>query len=280
MNEDTLKNLAEQKEKEWRCIQEKRIEFLEKSLKEKCLEFTEEKSKNSRLKEDFKYNLKLLEERDADLDKYEKTIASTRKQMSDKNSEISELKIKIDELKKSKETEKSELDEVKKYYIGRLSQKQQEIDKYKVQKDAEINIERQEIEKYKRTLKREIQDLQIDLETQRNELKTEFDNVMRKREHEWRLQMEEVNNQDLAKDLQIKMLSNELNIIKEAASGLKTSNEDTSTTMKSLEKKLKEKEWELKDTIALKDAKISEIEAKIAQFQGNANKANEDLNRK
>ena len=84
-----------------------------------------------RLKEDFKYNLKLLEERDSELEKYEQTLTATRKQLAEKNSEISELKIKIDELKKLTNNEKNILDECKKYYLNRLNQKQSEIDKYK-----------------------------------------------------------------------------------------------------------------------------------------------------
>ncbi len=255
MNEDGLRNLAEQKEKEWREIQEKRIDVLEKTLKIKCQELNEEKGKFSRLKEDFKYNLKLLEERDADLEKYEQTLLANRKQLSDKNAEVSDLKIKIDELKTTKEKEKNALDECKKYYLNRLNQKQNEIDKYKSLKDAEVNQERNEIEKHKRALKRELQDLQIDLETQRYEMKTEFDEIMRKREHEWRLQAEEFSTRELAKELQIKMLTNELNQLKETSSHLKSHTDDTESSLKCAERKLKEKEWELKDSIVLKDAR-------------------------
>jgi hypothetical protein len=45
--------------------------------------------------------------------------------------------------------------------------------------------------------------LQIELEKQRNEMKTEFDEVMRKREHEWRLQVDEFGTVTLAKDLEV-----------------------------------------------------------------------------
>lgn len=51
--------------------------------------------------------------------------------MSEKNAEISELKIKIDELKKSSENEKGSVDELKKYYLNRLNQKNSELEKYK-----------------------------------------------------------------------------------------------------------------------------------------------------
>ena len=74
MDEHSLRNLAEEKEKEWRGIQEKRIEALEKAVKQKTHDLGEEKTKFAQLKEDFKYNFKLLEERDAELEKYEQTI--------------------------------------------------------------------------------------------------------------------------------------------------------------------------------------------------------------
>lgn len=108
-----------------------RIISLESLLKQKSHDLTEEKAKLNQLKEDFKYNLKLLEERDSELEKYEQTLTATRKQLAEKNSEISELKIKIDELKKLTNNEKNILDECKKYYLNRLNQKQSEIDKYK-----------------------------------------------------------------------------------------------------------------------------------------------------
>lgn len=93
------------------------------------------------------------------------------------------------------------------------------------------------------------------MEKQRNELKTEFDEVMRKREHEWRMQADEFNTQLLAKELQIKLFTNELNMSRESNENLKKTFSDLEANLKNTEKMLKEKEWELKDTVALKDAK-------------------------
>ena len=56
-------------------------------------------------------------------------------------------------------------------------------------------------------MQRQLQDLQFDLEKQRNELKTEFDEVMRKREHEWRLQADDFNSEILAKELEVKRIA-------------------------------------------------------------------------
>ena len=51
------------------------------------------------------------------------------------------------------------------------------------------------------------------------------------------------------------MLTYELGQLKETTSCLKTSSDDTESNLKDLERKLKEKGWELKDTIVLKDAR-------------------------
>lgn len=86
MDETTLRELAEQKEKEWRSIQEKRIEALEISLRQKVQELGEQKLKMAQLRDDFKYNLKLLEERDAELEKYEETLLGMHVSESSKRS--------------------------------------------------------------------------------------------------------------------------------------------------------------------------------------------------
>ena len=52
-----------------------RIESLESTLQEKEKQLSEEREKFQKLKEDFKYNLRLLGERDQELDRYDTTFA-------------------------------------------------------------------------------------------------------------------------------------------------------------------------------------------------------------
>lgn len=53
----------------------KRIQTLEAALNGKEKDLQEEKAKFSKLKEDFKYNLKVLEERDQELERYDVTFS-------------------------------------------------------------------------------------------------------------------------------------------------------------------------------------------------------------
>ena len=67
------------------------------------------------------------------------------------------------------------------------------------------------------------------------------------------------------------MLSNELERVKESNNNLQVNTTDVESNLKALERKLKEKEWELKDAIAIKDAKY---ESNNFKPQKNINKQN------
>lgn len=200
--------------------------------------------------------------------------------MSEKNAEISDLKIRLDDYKKIDNEEKNSLEELKKYYINRLNQKNNELEKYKNAKDVEIGLERTEIEKLKRTLQLQIKDLEFDLDKQRDEMRNEFDQIMKKREHEYRIQTDEFNTTILAKDLEIKMLRNELSYVRQNLDKVKDNSENCETSVKELQRQLKEKEWQLHDTSVLKDALIKDLQDKIDSIQTKHLSSLEDLKRK
>ncbi len=55
-----------------------------------------------------------------------------KKQQSDKDALISELKIEIDEFKKVLEKERLNQDEAKRFYLERLQEKQHDFENYKL----------------------------------------------------------------------------------------------------------------------------------------------------
>ena len=60
----SLQDLVQQRENEWREAQELKIKSLQSALMEKERQLNNEKLRFRKLREDFEYNLKLLEERD------------------------------------------------------------------------------------------------------------------------------------------------------------------------------------------------------------------------
>ncbi|CAC5378969.1 unnamed protein product [Mytilus coruscus] len=274
------KELAAQKEREWKEVTELRMETLEAAYVEKDKQLNEEKSKLQKLKEDFKYNLKLLEERDQELDRYDKIFVDLKTELSMKNGETSELKIQIDDLKSVIGRDNQANDELQRHYQQRLKEKQAEVDSFKCNKDAELQDERKEFEQFKRNLQRKMTEVEEELDTQRRELETSYEDVLKKREHEFRINMNEMNSKVLEYELKAKLLAKELEIMKSMQKKNSDEYKQVETNNLQLDKVLKEKDWELTDCKAMYTAKTTELENKLQQTELSMNRMKEDFQRK
>ncbi|GFN86852.1 coiled-coil domain-containing protein 57-like [Plakobranchus ocellatus] len=274
------RQLAEQKEKEWREILESRIKALEEEKSEKEKELFEEKAKFHELKEHFKYNLKLLEDRDRELEKYDISFQELRASSSSKNAEISELKIRIDDLKNVINREEQAKDELQSNYQRRLKEKQAEVDAYKSSKDNEVQGEREEYEKFRRNLHKQLASVQNELETQKRELSSEFESALKKREHEFKIQKDELEAKVFECDLKAKLLEKELELTRDSNQKTLNHAEEIETTHRDLEKVLKQKEWELADITAIKDSQIAELQNQLSVSESTIKKVHEDFQRK
>ncbi|XP_077980528.1 coiled-coil domain-containing protein 57-like [Glandiceps talaboti] len=280
MHDQSLRELAEQKEREWRELQELRAQSLEEGFKAKEKQLDEEKLKFQKLKDDFKYNFKLLQERDLELERYDAIFGELKATITAKNVDISELKIKIDELNTTIARENQSREELQIHYQQRLREKQREVDDYRSAKEAEVKAERDELEMFKRNLRRELQDVEEELETQRHELNAGFDEAIRRREHEYRVQVDDLSAKVLSYEMKAKLLAKELEVVQSASKTTSTDLKQADNTTRQLEKKLKEKEWELNDTKAMKDARIQELENKMHQQELSVKRAQEDFQRR
>ena len=112
----SLRQLVGEKEQEWKSLLEKQIESLLKELIDSDENLKLEKLRFQKLKKDFEYNLQLLSERDKDLDNYEELFQKLKANDVLLASQISELKIKIDDANKEKEILQREKEELQQHY--------------------------------------------------------------------------------------------------------------------------------------------------------------------
>ncbi|KAI8794762.1 coiled-coil domain-containing protein 57 isoform X1 [Biomphalaria glabrata] len=281
MDENTSwRTLADQKEKEWRQVLESRIETLEKECETKDKALSETISKFNELKEHFKYNLKLLEDRDRELEKYDLSFAEIRNALNEKNAEISELKIHLDDLNNVIKREEKTKDELQANYQRRLREKQVEVDNYKSYKDKELLDERKEYEEFRRNLQRQLTNVQNELDIQKRELTMEFEDELKKREHEFKLRLDEVSTKALEYELKVKVITKELELARESHDKTTAVVEEVEDAQRKLEKFLKQKEWELSDVTAIKDAEISDLKNKLLSCEAAMKKMQEDFQRK
>ncbi|XP_070550883.1 coiled-coil domain-containing protein 57-like [Ptychodera flava] len=94
------------------------------------------------------------------------------------------------------------------------------------------------------------------------------------------LQKVEEELETLCYEMKAKLLVKELEVVKAAGELTSTDLKHADCTTRELEKKLKEKEWELTDTKAMKDARIQELENEMRQMENSVERAQQDFQRR
>ncbi|XP_032995017.1 coiled-coil domain-containing protein 57 [Lacerta agilis] len=278
--EKELNDLLICKEKELKELQAHQIHFQKTSLHETRKQLQEMHRKFNSLKEDFTYNLRVLEERDRELERYERLFIQLKMVENAKEAEVSDLRIQVDKLQQTlaKETKKQE--SLQYQYHQKLKEHQLELERLHSSKDSDINQHLQEYGDMKQQLERKLQEVECELALQRQELLVEFDSEMKKREHEFRRKADEMSNLVLSHELKVKLLTKELEALKEAGTEVAESLKMAEARNLELEKEVKCRDWEIKDLTAVKDAHIRDLERKIDSVQLSWKKEKETFERK
>ncbi|XP_074080923.1 coiled-coil domain-containing protein 57 isoform X4 [Macrotis lagotis] len=278
--EKELDELLACKKEEWKTLQALRAQLQETALQDAQRQLQEAKEKLNQLKKDFTYNLQVLEERDCELERYDAAFAQTSILEEARKAEVSELKIEVAKLKQAitKETRKRE--ELQQHYQHRLQEHRLELEQIQSNKNCEIDHHREQYEKLKWELERKLKELDGELALQKQELLAEFESELKKREHEYRLQADDMSNVVLTHELKVKLLAKELEALKVAGIEAAESLLVAETTNLELEKEVKRKDLEIKDLTAVKNARIKDLEDKLQSVQLMRKKEEEIFKRK
>ncbi|XP_038591729.1 coiled-coil domain-containing protein 57 isoform X3 [Micropterus salmoides] len=231
------------KEREWKELQAARFHQLENSLKKAQEEWSSLSERHLQLREDFQFNLAILDERDRELERYDiifaKALTVEHNRLEEQRAR--EIEERQEELNKSAAQYRLQLDELKRSMAG------------------EIQQQKKEYERMKSDLQCMIQEVEAVLTLQRQEMTAAFDSELRQREYEFNLKMDEMRAVELSCDLKVKLLSKETEIHcqaqLQATEALKASKE----FCQKIQTKLQLKDQEIKDLTAVKDYRIKEL---------------------
>uniref|UniRef100_A0A3B4UT63 Coiled-coil domain containing 57 n=1 Tax=Seriola dumerili TaxID=41447 RepID=A0A3B4UT63_SERDU len=152
------------KEREWKELQALRVHQLESSLKKAQEECSSLREHYQQLKEDFQFNMVILEERDRELERYDvittRALTVEHNRYSSSGAETAYLK---------SEDRKS---------INSMA--------------GEIHKQTEEYERMKWDLQRRIQEVEGEMTRQRQEMTAAFEGELRRQEHEFNLKMDEM----------------------------------------------------------------------------------------
>nr|XP_016846875.1 PREDICTED: coiled-coil domain-containing protein 57 isoform X2 [Anolis carolinensis] len=268
------------KEQELKELQACQMHFQKTALQDTRKQLEEMHRKFNSLKEDFTYNLRVLEERDRELKHYDTLFMQLKMVENAKQAEISELKIQVDKLEQALAQESKKQAALQYQYQQKLKEHQLELKHIHSTKDSDISLYREEYENTKHQLERKLQEVEGELALQRQELLVEFDAEIKKREYEFRQKADEMSNVVLSHELKVKLLTKELEALKEAGIKAAESLKMAEAINLELEKEVKSKDWEIKDLAAVKDVQIQDLESKLHSLQMSWKKEKELFERK
>ncbi|KAF7247492.1 Coiled-coil domain-containing protein 57, partial [Varanus komodoensis] len=199
--EQDLNELLICKEQELKELQARQTHFHRATLQETQRQLQEMNRKFNVLKEDFTYNLKLLQERDKELEHYDTLFTQLKMVENVKQAEVSDLKIKIDKLEQALAQETKKQEALQYQYQQKLKEHQLELEHLHSSKDSDISHHCEKYENMKHQLERKLTEIESELALQRQELLVEFDAEMKKREHEFRQKADEMSNIVLSHEL-------------------------------------------------------------------------------
>nr|XP_024644641.1 coiled-coil domain-containing protein 57-like [Macaca nemestrina] len=276
-SEPALNELLLRKEEEWRALQAHRSQLQEAALQDTRSQLEEAQGKLRCLQEDFVYNLQVLEERDLELERYEAAFARAREWEEARRSEVSELKIEAAKLRQALAREARKVEELQQQQQLVWQEHRLELERVHSDKNGEIDHHREQYENLKCRLERNLEKLDGELALQRQELLLEFELKMQKREHEFRLQTDNMSNTALSQELKVKLLHKELEVLKEAGAKAAESLQRAEAANAELERKLQSRAAELRDLEAMNCARVKDLEDKLHSVQLTRKKEEESL---
>ncbi|XP_035389457.1 coiled-coil domain-containing protein 57-like [Electrophorus electricus] len=268
------------KEKEWKELQALHVQRLETALATATGQLSTERERYFCLRDDFQHNLRVLEERDRELECYDAMAARIQTDNSAQQEELSELRIQVAKLHDALAEERRKNEDLQTQHQSRGVEHRLQLERVQSVKENEIQGLREENETLKRDLQRRIQESDGELALQKQELMAEFDSEMRKREHEFNLRLDEMRNFVLSHELQARLLNKELEVHAKAHSQASKALQVSEQLYQQAQKDILHREWELSNTTALKDSRINELEEKLNQMEAKHKKEEDGNNRK
>ncbi|KAK3559527.1 hypothetical protein QTP86_013709, partial [Hemibagrus guttatus] len=268
------------KEREWKELQALRVQQLETALSEATSELSIQRERFLRLRDDFQYNLCVLEERDRELERYDTVAVRIQTEESAQKAELSELRIQLAKLQDVLGEEKRLKEDLQSQYQKRGVEHRLQLERVYNTKEDEIQTLREENETLKRDLQRRIQASDGELALQKQEMLADFDSEMRKREHEFNLRLDEMRNVVLSHELKVQLLNKELDLHAKSHSEAVEALQLSEQLCQQAQKEILHRDWELKNTSAVKDSRIKELEEKVTQMKAKHKKEEDISNRK
>ncbi|OAE32726.1 hypothetical protein AXG93_107s1090 [Marchantia polymorpha subsp. ruderalis] len=189
-----FRSLFEEKEKELVGICERQIEFFHQQVLERDRHIKDLSAKFSQLKEDFKYNLELLDERDAELTHYEAELAALQISIKAARDEHEETQDRLTEAESQRLEEKRRSEDKDKVHQQALATLRQQIESFQFSREQLMSMHKEAFETASAELMSEVEKRQADLDNHSKVLESQYHDKLRIHELQSQLALDAVEN--------------------------------------------------------------------------------------
>ena len=148
----------------------KRTQDVEQQLAVREQELAKTKQQFAQLTQDFRYNLKLLEDRDAELERLDAAIVTHRANAEKADNALQQQKSLVTEREAEVRREKSRIAELEAYYKEKVERLQKQTDDARFSKDEELQKQKDDFLVLERQLVRQLEEQKQLLEAQRADM--------------------------------------------------------------------------------------------------------------
>ena len=204
--EENLSDLIARKEKELQEISKLRLIQLEDQIRQKNLQIDSLTNKLQSIQEDFNYNVKLIDDRDAELHELESKYSSLQKTQKLKDCEISELRAIVASTEQRLKQESNKIKSQERVISDSRDQLREELTELKWKKEEEARKFNKIIDDLEKQNNRIVRGKEIEVNEVRQVLSLQFERTLELEREKFLIEKQEMMNEIQEKDEKIRVL--------------------------------------------------------------------------
>ncbi|XP_061520039.1 coiled-coil domain-containing protein 57 isoform X8 [Phycodurus eques] len=271
-----LEALVANKEREWKELHARRIHVLEDSLKKAKEECSSLRHQYKKLKEDFQYNLSILDEREKELQRYDVITSRAVNAEQNRQEELSRLRIQVAVLEEKQAKDAEARQEEQRISENKAAQQRLQLDELRHSMTGTIQKQMEANERMKLEVQHRVHEMEVEFMRQKQELTATWDKEGRQQEHEFNLKLDEMHALLLSSDLKIKLLSKECEVQSQARMQATQALKASEELCKQLQTQLQRKADLKNEATAVKEVRIKELEDKLKWMENKLKKQKDD----
>ena len=259
----------------------------------KELEIKDCTEKFGRLREDFNFNLSLIQERDAELDRYQVGFARLKQALMERDSSFAECKKEFSELQSKYREQIDKATELEAFYQEKVLALQSTLEQTRWAQEEDVRRLHEQKEAISREMMRNAAYYEENVTEQRSNLDSHYMNIISKLKDAMRSQEQKWLDEMLLADKRLNAMQDTLSQRDIYVAKLSQENDNLKARCSELERECKERMYELHDVKRIKESQLAaseqarqqiesdkrslldEYEAKISELLGSLHMAEE-----